>query len=65
MANLYEPIMPKRAQMLSDLLGIDLSKYEPVSYDSTKIITNVPLLFQRLDLEQIDMTKGLTNPFNA
>ncbi len=65
MANLYEPIMPKRAQMLSELLGIDLSKYEPVTYDSTKIITNVPLLFQRLDLEQIDMTKGLTNPFNA
>ena len=65
MANLYEPIMPKRAKMLADLLGFSLDTFAPVEYDSSKVIENLPLLFQRLDLEQIDMEKGAQDTFNA
>lgn len=65
MANLYEPIMPKRAKMLADLLGFSLDNFTPVEYDSSKVIENLPLLFQRLDLEQIDMEKGAQDTFNA
>ena len=65
MANLYEPIMPKRAQIISELLGFNLNNFAPVSYDNTKVVTNVPLLFQRLDIEQIDMSKGSQDTFNG
>lgn len=65
MANLYEPIMPKRAKIISELLGFDLKNFAPVIYDENKIITNVPLLFNRLDEKEIDMEKGSKDTFNA
>ena len=64
MANLYEPIMPKRAQIVADLLGFKLNNFKPVTYNANVVVNNVPLLFQRLDLEQIDMTLGAVDTFN-
>lgn len=64
MANLYEPIMPKRAQIVADLLGFKLNNFKPVAYNANVVVNNVPLLFQRLDLEQIDMTLGAVDTFN-
>lgn len=63
MANLYEPIMPERARILSELLGFSLNGFAPVVYDSSKVITNVPLMFNRLDMAEIDMTKGSKDTF--
>ena len=59
MANLYEPLLPKHAQMVRELLGLkDEKKWAPTSYDSSVILGQVPIMFDRLDMANIDLQKG-------
>ncbi|MBE7074793.1 MAG: methionine--tRNA ligase [Clostridiales bacterium] len=65
MANLYEPIMPKRTKIVSELLGFNSNNFEPVVYDANKTVCNVPLLFQRIEEDKVDMTKGAEATFQS
>ncbi|MGI5842441.1 MAG: methionine--tRNA ligase [Christensenellales bacterium] len=62
-ANLFEPIMPKRTQMIKDILKVELNNFEPVTYDENVVLADVPVLFTRIEPEKIDMTKGAQNTF--
>ncbi len=61
MANLYSPIIPKGCQKLKDMLGVKCDKWQPVCYDENIVLHDVGVLYQRLKLEDIDMTKGATD----
>lgn len=64
MANLYEPILPKHAEIIKKLLGIkEVTNWEPVVYDANKILNQVPMMFERLDVANIDLGKGSEDPF--
>lgn len=59
MANLYEPVLPKHAKMVKKLLGLEeIMEWAPVSYDSTVVLEQVPIMFERLDPATIDLSKG-------
>ena len=59
MANLYEPMLPKHAKMVKKLLGLsEEMSWEPVSYDATIVLDQVPIMFERLDPATIDLSKG-------
>ncbi len=59
MANLYEPFMPKRAKVIKDVLKIDQdTKWEPISYNPDVKLENVSILFERIDINNVDLTKN-------
>lgn len=63
MANLYEPFTPEKCKILKNLLGISQSEWKPVCYDQNQIINNTPILFDRLNPEDIDLTKNSGDTF--
>ena len=65
MANLYEPILPKHAKMIKDMLGLeDDFGWAPIEYNSNIVLDNVPIMFERLDIETIDLSKGSEDTLN-
>ena len=65
MANLYEPIMPSKTLLVKNILNLDTSCYEPISYDSGVKLESVPYLFQRIDPANVDLEKGSEITFKA
>lgn len=64
MANLYEPILPKHAKIIKELLGIEeTTGWQPISYNSDKILDQVSIMFERLDMANIDLSKGSEDTF--
>ena len=64
MANLYEPILPKRADIVKKLLGVKNNGWAPVEYDANIILENISVLFNRISLKDIDMNKGTEDTFS-
>lgn len=64
MANLYEPILPKRADIVKKLLGVKNNGWAPVEYDASIILENISVLFNRISLKDIDMNKGTEDTFS-
>ena len=59
MANLYEPFMPKRAKMVKDMLKLENStKWEPISYNPSVTLENIGILFERIDINNVDLDKN-------
>ena len=61
MANLYSPIMPYGCKKLKDILGVKENGWKPIVYDDKKVLKDIQVLYPRLKLEDIDMTKGASD----
>ena len=51
-------------QKLKDILGVKENAWKPLCYDDSVTIENVQVLYQRLKLEDIDMSKGAKDTLN-
>ena len=66
MANLYEPILPKHAKMIKQLLGLKENlPWAPVEYDSSVVLKEVPIIFDRLDATKVDLSRGSGDTLNV
>ena len=66
MANLYEPILPKHAKMIKQLLGLKENlPWAPVEYDSSVVLKEVPIMFDRLDATKVDLSRGSGDTLNV
>lgn len=57
-ANMYRPVMPKSSAKIADLLGIRDNGWNPVCYDPTIKLTEISVLFGKLEEDKLDFTNG-------
>lgn len=60
-ANMYAPIMPKSSKKVLDLLGVKQSSWGEVNFDSTIKLSEVNVLFSKLDEKNFDFENAFVD----
>jgi methionyl-tRNA synthetase len=55
--------MPKTSEKIKKLLNIKEDIWAPINYDSDVKLGEISVLFNRIDIKDIDMTKGEGDTF--